>query len=313
MNPLIFRWERGQLHIFLRLSESSSMRNIKVNMNMKHGFCFYAAFFLASAPTSAQSSEKLWKLTCPFIAPNVHKASVRRLQLHSRSSTAAERGGKNHLKQCHKVLLVKKFIFVINTSIFHLKKIIGKSLCPVCRATGRSLRLIDGWCTHGQHFMILALLCFMAVLEWVTVFSIFFPHNNSNSLKCWIQRSSAFALQVLHKEQASKSPSARMPAAGQAGTVAASTSCTEMPTNAGGWMNPSGKAPHSLLLPTERVSQVRRLHQSKLAYTAREMRNTLVFNSQPWKTRPQPLRCFLPLKIVTTTASLWAGAGALKL
>lgn len=65
MNPLIFRWERGQLRIFLGLSESSSTRNIKVNMNMntnmnmKRGFHFYAAFFLAGAPTSAQSSEKL--------------------------------------------------------------------------------------------------------------------------------------------------------------------------------------------------------------------------------------------------------------
>lgn len=49
-------------------------------------------------------------------------------------------------------------------------KNIGKSLSLI----GRTLSLIDGWYIHGQQFIILALLYFMAAVEWVMVLSFFF-------------------------------------------------------------------------------------------------------------------------------------------
>lgn len=152
------------------------MRYVKTCHFLKHGFIFYAAS-LPVVPFQCWPLGNFGNsVACiSFIAPNVHEA-YSRLLLHSTVCRAAHKGG-NNLKQCHDVLPVANFSFAKNTSLFHLKKLLAKNLSLIGRPAGRSLSLIDGWYTHGQQFMILALLYFMAVLEWVMVFSIFFSQK----------------------------------------------------------------------------------------------------------------------------------------
>lgn len=176
----------------------------------------------------------------------------------------------------------------------------------------------DRWVIHSRTIIYDSdTAVFMAVLEWVMLFSIFFfPNSIPNPFKCWIQHSSGFAIQVLHKEQVSDLASERMPVAYRVNwvTVIRATSSSKVLTKCwkiavSHWQG----ADCSLLPPTERVNQVNWLHQPELPYTLREMSNRLQSTADLAGSGLNSSTAACCLQLLLLLVRLWAGGGTLKL
>lgn len=109
-----------------------------------------------------------------FVAPNAHKAHSRRLLLPSTVSRAAEKWEGNNVKQCRDASPVANLSFAINTTTIHLKNNCWRKSASHWQSCWQKFVSNRWWYIRRQQFMILALLCFMGVLEWVMVFSRFF-------------------------------------------------------------------------------------------------------------------------------------------